>query len=154
MSHTPYTIYTDGSCPKNPEGPGGWASVCLQHLFEDDEFIGELTVTGGDPCTTNNRMEMMAVIEGLAALPAGSIVTVVSDSQYVVKGFIEYRPKWIEAGWPKRIKNQDLWARMEQEVERHWHVTFKHVRGHQGEHYNEMADELAGYESVKFARAA
>jgi ribonuclease HI len=153
VTHT-FTIYTDGSCPKNPEGPGGWASVCLQHFFEEDRHEPEYSVVGGDPSTTNNRMEMTAVIEGLAALPAGSFITVVSDSEYVVKGFTEWRPKWHAAGWPARIKNKDLWLQMQGAVDRHMSVIFKHVRGHQGEHYNEMADELAGYQSAKFSETA
>jgi len=139
-----FTLYTDGSCPK-PQGPGGWASVCLEDRSYDRGH--------GAVSTTNNRMELMGAIGGLRALPP-SRVTVFSDSEYVIKGFTLYRPKWEAQGWPARIKNQDLWFDLIEQVERHISVAFKHVKGHRGDHYNELADELAGYQTDLFARLA
>src|SRR5438477_4109397 len=116
-----FTLFTDGSCPK-PGGPGGWASIC----------IADRSLDRGDgaPKTTHNRMELMGAVGGVRALPAGSEVTVYSDSTYVVKGFMEWRPSWQLQGWPARIKNPDLWLKLEEEAARHKEVTFLHVKGH------------------------
>lgn len=120
-----YDIYTDGSCSGNP-GPGGWGAIVMDGLMQTP-------LSGGDPSTTNNRMEMLAVIEGLSSLPAGSQVTVHSDSQYVINSMTK--------NW-KRNANQDLWARLDQAVAER-NVSWEWVRGHNGHPMNEAADRLA-----------
>ncbi len=137
-----YTLYTDGSCPK-PNGPGGWASICL----EREDF----TVAGYSLETTNNRMELDAVISGLNTLPEGSVVTVYVDSQYVVFGITRYIDTWIANGRLERgsIKNPDLWRQLLAAVERHKSVAWIHVKGHAGNEWNEKADILAGEQTVR-----
>jgi ribonuclease HI len=122
-----YTIYTDGSCLKNPGGPGGYAAVILR----DDELIEELS--GGDAVTTNNRMEIMAAIVGLRAVREPSVITLYSDSQYLIKTLTQ--------GW-KRMKNVDLWAQLDQAAMPH-RVTWQWIRGHNGTPGNVRADALA-----------
>ena len=122
-----YTIYTDGSCLKNPGGPGGYAAV----IYRGDELIEELS--GGDVVTTNNRMELMAVIVGLHAVRERSVITLYSDSQYVIKTLTQ--------GW-KRLKNVDLWSRLDQAARPH-DVDWQWVRGHNGNAGNVRADALA-----------
>ena len=122
-----YIIYTDGSCLKNPGGAGGYAAV----LYYGE--ILHLELSGGEPCTTSNRMEIMAVIAGLEAVQQPSIITLCSDSQYVIKTMTQ--------GW-KRLKNVDLWTRLDAVAEPH-HITWKWIRGHRGIAGNERADELA-----------
>ena len=132
------TLFTDGACRGNP-GPGGWAAI----LRIDGQ---ETELSGGDPSTTNNRMELIAVIEGLSRIPEGSEVRVVSDSQYVVKGISEWVPNWIRRGWRKAdrkpVLNQELWQRLVSEAER-CHVTWQWVEGHAGHAENERCDRLA-----------
>ena len=125
------TLYTDGACSGNP-GPGGYAAILVAR---DDKgrIIKTLEITGGEPETTNNRMEIRAVIEGLRALTAPATLTIVSDSQYVIKTMTQ--------GW-KRKKNEDLWAELDEQLARH-HVTWQYVRGHDGHEYNERCDRLA-----------
>ena len=119
-------IYTDGSCLVNP-GPGGWAAI----VMSDEE---PLRLSGGEPETTNNRMELTAAIEGLEAVPAGSVVTVYSDSSYLVNTMTK--------NW-KRNANHDLWQRLDRlRAERQ--VSWEWVRGHNGHPLNEEADRLAG----------
>lgn len=122
-----YTIYTDGSCLKNPGGPGGYAAV----IFRAGELIQELS--GGDPITTSNRMEIMAAIVGLQAVPEPSVITLYSDSQYVIKT--------ITQGW-RRMKNLDLWSRLDEAAKPHT-ITWTWIRGHNGTAGNERADTLA-----------
>jgi ribonuclease HI len=122
-----YTIYTDGSRLKNPGGPGGYAAV----IYRGDELIEELS--GGDVVTTNNRMELMAVIVGLHAVRERSVITLYSDSQYVIKTLTQ--------GW-KRMKNVDLWTRLDQAARPH-DVDWQWVRGHNGNAGNVRADALA-----------
>ena len=121
-----YLVYADGSCLGNP-GPGGWGVV----LRDPDGAVTELN--GYDPSTTNNRMELMAAIEGLRATPPGAEVILRSDSQYVVKS--------MTLNW-KRNKNQDLWELLDAETETR-HVSFEWVRGHGSDATNNRADELA-----------
>ena len=118
-------IFTDGACSGNP-GRGGWAAVILR-----DGYTRE--ICGGERQTTNNRMEMTAVIEGLASVPSGAQVTVYSDSQYVVNTMTK--------NW-KRRKNQDLWAKLDRETAAR-DVTWQWIRGHAGHPMNERADRLA-----------
>ena len=121
-----YTIYTDGSCLKNPGGPGGYAAV----IFRGDEMVEELS--GGDAVTTNNRMELMAVIVGLRAVLEPAVITLYSDNQYVIKT--------LTLGW-KRMKNVDLWARLDAAARPH-RVSWQWVRGHNGNPGNVRADTL------------
>ncbi len=120
-------IYTDGSCLDNPNGPGGWGVV----IVKDGQVVEEMS--GHDPSTTNNRMEIMAVIRGLGRVKSGSDVVVNSDSEYVIKT--------MTFGW-KRKANQDLWPVLDAAVGDH-NVSWNWVRGHIGNEGNEMADRLA-----------
>ena len=131
-------MYADGACKGNP-GPGGWG-VLLQIGGREKEMFG------GEAPTTNNRMELTAVIEGLASLAEGSRVRVYTDSQYVQKGISEWIHSWKRRGWltadKKPVKNVDLWKKLEEtarahQVEWHW------VKGHAGHPENERADALA-----------
>lgn len=122
-----YTIYTDGSCLKNPGSPGGYAAV----IFREGEMIQELS--GGDAVTTSNRMEIMAAIAGLRAVREPSVITLYSDSQYLIKTLTQ--------GW-KRMKNVDLWARLDTVAKPH-RIAWKWIRGHNGTPGNERADALA-----------
>ena len=127
-------IFTDGACSGNP-GPGGWAALLRYNGHEKE-------ISGGEHDTTNNRMEMMAVIMGLAALKKSSVVTVYTDSQYVQRGVTEWMAGWKAKGWPARIKNQDLWLRIDAALQNH-KVKFVWVRGHDGHVENERVDKLA-----------
>lgn len=127
-------IFTDGACSGNP-GPGGWGALLRYKGVEKE-------ISGGERETTNNRMEMMAVIEALAALKKASTVDLYTDSQYVQRGVTEWMAGWKAKGWPSRIKNQDLWLRIDAEISRH-KVTFHWVRGHDGHIENERVDKLA-----------
>jgi ribonuclease HI len=124
-----YTIYTDGSCLKNPGGPGGYAAV----ICRDGEMIEELS--GGDAVTTNNRMEIMAAVVGLRAVQEPSVITLYSDSQYLIKT--------LTLGW-RRMKNVDLWTRLDQAARPH-RVTWQWIRGHNGNPGNVRADALANH---------
>lgn len=136
-------VYTDGACSGNP-GPGGWAYI-LKHTASDKVK----KASGGEPETTNNRMELAAVIEGLRALQRPSVVCVVTDSQYVSKGMTEWLPGWIRNNWMRGsgrkkepVKNVDLWKALQDACERH-DVRFEHVRGHAGHPENEECDRMA-----------
>ena len=131
-------IYTDGACKGNP-GPGGWGAL-LQLDGREKELCGS------EPDTTNNRMELMAVIEGLLSLARHSKVRVTTDSQYVQKGISEWIASWKRRGWKtadkKPVKNVDLWLELDRLAGGHrirWHW----VRGHAGHAGNERADTLA-----------
>ena len=131
-------IFTDGACSGNP-GPGGWGAILRYKGTEKEIF-------GGDPETTNNRMEMMAAISALEALKRPSHVDLTTDSSYVKDGITKWIHGWKKRGWKtankKPVKNMDLWQRLEQALERHdvqWHW----VKGHAGHAENERADELA-----------
>jgi ribonuclease HI len=126
-------IFTDGACSGNP-GPGGWAALLRYKGVEKE-------ISGGEAETTNNRMEMTAVIEALAALKKPSTVDLYTDSQYVQKGVTEWMEGWKAKGW-KKVKNIDLWQRIDSEMARH-NVTFHWVRGHDGHVENERVDKLA-----------
>jgi ribonuclease HI len=127
-------IFTDGACSGNP-GPGGWAALLRWNGHEKQ-------ISGGEKETTNNRMEMMAVIEGLSALKKPGRVKLYTDSQYVQKGVTEWMKGWKAKGWPARIKNQDLWLRIDALLAVH-DVEFIWVRGHDGHVENEIVDKLA-----------
>ncbi|HEY9281680.1 MAG TPA: ribonuclease HI [Eoetvoesiella sp.] len=140
-------IWTDGACKGNP-GLGGWGALLRQGPHEKVLF-------GGEPNTTNNRMELMAVIEALKALKRPCDVIVHTDSQYVQKGMTEWLPNWKRRGWrtadKKPVKNADLWQQLDVLVEQH-SLKWKWVKGHAGDPGNERADELAN-QGVEQARA-
>jgi len=135
-------IYSDGACRGNP-GPGGWGALLR---LKSATRSAEKELWGGEPATTNNRMELMAVIRALEALKRRSVVRLYTDSLYVQKGISSWIHDWKRRGWrtadKKPVKNVDLWQRLDElarqhEVEWHW------VRGHAGHPENERADALA-----------
>lgn len=131
-------IYTDGACSGNP-GPGGWGSVLLYNGHRKE-------LSGGEEETTNNRMELMAVIRAMQALKRPCEVTIHTDSVYVMKGMTEWIKNWKARNWKtaskKPVKNVDLWQELEAVLEPH-SVKWKWVKGHSGVPENERADELA-----------
>ena len=127
-------IYTDGACSGNP-GPGGWGAILRYNGLEKE-------LSGGERDTTNNRMEMMAAIAGLEALKKASTVKIYTDSKYVQQGVSEWMEGWKKKGWPAKIKNQDLWKRLDVLIQKH-DVKFIWIKGHAGHPENERADELA-----------
>ena len=138
MTERVVEVYADGACKGNP-GPGGWGVL----LIEGDR---EQELHGGEPATTNNRMELTAVIRALEALPHGSRVRLYTDSQYVQKGMKEWIHDWKRRGWrtadKKPVKNDDLWKHLD-ELARNHKVEWHWVRGHDGHPGNERADALA-----------
>ncbi len=143
-------LFSDGACSGNP-GPGGWAYV-LRH-----PATGKVReASGAEPETTNNRMELMAVIEGLRALTKPSLVDLTSDSEYVLKGLKEWLKGWKARGWKtaakQPVKNQDLWQILDQLVSGH-EVRFHWIRGHAGHAENERCDAMA-VEAIRQLRAA
>ncbi len=134
------TIYTDGACKGNP-GPGGWGVLLKSGTVEKELF-------GGEKATTNNRMEMTAVIEALQALKRPCEVTLFIDSQYVLKGITEWVPGWKARGWrtasKEPVKNVELWKKLDELVATSGHkIDWRWVRGHNGDPGNERADALA-----------
>ena len=134
----PVVIHTDGACRGNP-GPGGWAAV-LEHAGREKELYGF------EAETTNNRMELLAVIRALEALKRRCRVRIVTDSQYVMKGVTEWMPSWKRRGWRtadrKPVKNVELWQRLDAALRQH-EVEWEWVRGHSGHDGNERVDRLA-----------
>ncbi len=137
---TQFALFTDGACSGNP-GPGGWAFILRGPGIE-----GEAVGSGGEPGTTNNRMELLAVIRGLERTPDGASVAVTTDSEYCVKGLNEWMDGWKRRGWRKADKspvaNQDLWQALDAQrarvkVAAHW------IRGHNQHPENERCDQLA-----------
>ena len=131
-------MYTDGACSGNP-GPGGWGAVMVSGKYHKE-------LSGGERETTNNRMEMMAIIRGAEALKRGCSVDIYTDSTYVMKGMTEWLEGWKQRGWrtasKQPVKNVDLWQRLEKALNRH-EVKWFWVKGHSGVPGNERADELA-----------
>jgi ribonuclease HI len=131
------TIYTDGACSPNP-GPGGWAAL----LRAGD---AEKELSGGEPDTTNNRMELTAALRALQALKTPCQVDLYTDSEYLKRGITEWLPGWRARGWKRKegvLKNVELWQALDGELKRHqmsWHW----VRGHAGQRENERVDRLA-----------
>lgn len=131
-------IFTDGACSGNP-GPGGWAALLRWNGHEK-------TLSGGETETTNNRMEMSAVINAIEAIKKPSRIELYSDSTYVLDGLTKWLPGWKAKGWKtadkKPVKNQDLWERLDSLIHAH-DVNFHWVRGHDGHPENELVDKLA-----------
>ncbi|MEL3907350.1 MAG: ribonuclease HI [Treponema sp.] len=158
MTTTTIELYTDGACSQNP-GPGGWAFVIILRNGDEDTGTELLRGAGADKATTNNRMELLAVIEALqayrenlAAEYGGCPVTLYTDSQYVQQGISSWIKKWKHNGWKtaskQPVKNQDLWQpldRLAEEIQPVW----KWVKGHAGNYYNELCDSLAVEEVLK-----
>lgn len=140
------SIYTDGSCKSNP-GPGGWCAILVCDGVEK-------VLSGGEPSTTNNRMELTAVIEALGALKSPCDVSLVSDSQYVINGITKgWAESWRSRGWKKSdgkpALNPELWERLLSLCDVH-HVSFEWTRGHAGHEYNERCDKIAQAEAEKY----
>lgn len=136
-------LYTDGACSGNP-GPGGWAYI-LHHVATGTRA----EKNGGSSRTTNNRMELRAVLHGLQRLKRPCLVRLVSDSKYVLQGMQEWMPGWKRRGWKRQegrklkpVKNADLWKQIDEEMSRHT-IRYEHVLGHSGHPENERCDELA-----------
>ena len=136
-------LFTDGACSGNP-GPGGWAFV-MRHLPTGKE----IEKSGGVANSTNNRMELQAVVEGLAALKRSCRIELFTDSVYVGKGISEWIAKWKSNGWKRReggklkpVKNEDLWQLLDQLIQRH-QIKYTRVAGHSGHPENDRCDELA-----------
>jgi ribonuclease HI len=145
-------LFTDGGCSGNP-GPGGWAFI-LRHPASDKE----LEKSGGEAETTNNRMELTAVVRGLETLKKPSRVKLMTDSVYVGKGLMEWMPKWKANGWRRRegtqwkeVKNEDLWRELDALIQRH-KLTYIRVAGHSGHPENDRCDELAVAAYQKFLK--
>ncbi len=139
-------LYTDGACSGNP-GPGGWGCVLIYGSAEKE-------LSGGEAVTTNNRMELLAVINGLAALREPCAVTLYSDSKYVIDALkLGWARKWRAAGWMRNkkepAKNPELWVRLLELCEKH-EMTYVWVKGHAENEYNNRCDALAVAESRKF----
>jgi ribonuclease HI len=139
--------YTDGACSGNP-GPGGWGAILT--------FNGEeRELSGGEPETTNNRMELMAAISALEALKRPSAILIVTASKYVLDGLTKWIKGWKARGWKtadgKPVKNQDLWLRLDAATQAH-KVKWEWVRGHDGHEGNERADALARAAIANFRR--
>jgi ribonuclease HI len=135
---TQIEIFTDGACSGNP-GPGGWAAILRSGAHERE-------ISGGEPLTTNNRMEMQAAISALAALRQPSQVVLYTDSRYLLDGITQWLPRWKARGWKtadnKAVKNEDLWRALDSETQRH-RIEWRWVRGHNDHVENERADALA-----------
>ena len=134
----PVIIHTDGSCLSNP-GPGGWAAILHWQGNERE-------LTGSEPDTTNNRMELMAAIMGLNAVTRPMLVDLHTDSRYVMNGVQDWMPRWKANGWKtaakKPVANQDLWQQLDEAVIRH-QVRWHWIKGHTGNPLNERCDVLA-----------
>jgi ribonuclease HI len=135
--------YTDGACSGNP-GPGGWGVLMIAR--NGDVVVKERTLQGGEPQTTNNRMELFAAIAALEALTKPVEITIVTDSAYVKNGVTEWIHSWKRNGWRKAgrdpVKNAELWQRLDAAQQSH-KVHWEWIKGHEGHAENERADELA-----------
>ena len=140
-------LYTDGACLGNP-GPGGWAAV-----LKWQEEVKELS--GGQPDTTNNQMELSAVIQGLAALKRSVRVHIVTDSKYVMNGVQDWMPRWKQNNWrtaaKKLVANKELWLELDALCQTH-QTSWEWVKGHSGHPMNERCDELASREAATIAQ--
>ena len=147
--------YTDGACSGNP-GPGGWGALLIAR--EGEAVLRERELSGGEPVTTNNRMELIAAISALEALERPAAITLVTDSAYVKNGVTQWIHGWKRNGWRtadgKPVKNADLWQRLDAAQARH-RVDWRWIKGHAGQAENERADALAraGMAPFKAGRA-
>jgi len=143
VSHT-VKIFTDGACKGNP-GPGGWGALLRYGDIEKE-------ICGGEPDTTNNRMELTAAIEALKLLNRPCEVRVTTDSEYVRRGVLEWMANWKKRGWKtaakQPVKNQDLWMALDEQLSKH-QVEWRWVKGHSGHPENERADQLANQGVIK-----
>ena len=134
-----YKIYTDGACTGNP-GPGGWGAV----IFDQDDK--QKNISGSEKNTTNNRMELLAAIMSLKKIKSNSEVIIFTDSTYVKNGITEWMKNWKKNGWKnsskKPVKNKDLWVKLDKLCETN-NVSWKWVKGHSSNEFNNLADELA-----------
>ena len=134
-----YKIYTDGACTGNP-GPGGWGAV----IFDQDDK--QRNISGSEKNTTNNRMELLAAIMSLKKIKSNSKVVIFTDSTYVKNGITEWMKNWKKNGWKnsnkKPVKNKDLWVKLDKLCEAN-NVSWKWVKGHSTNEFNNLADELA-----------
>jgi ribonuclease HI len=135
--------WTDGACSGNP-GPGGWG--VLMRAMDGDSIVKERELAGGEPATTNNRMELMAAISALETLSRPSQIVIVTDSAYVKNGVTQWIHGWKRNGWKtadrKPVKNVELWQRLDEAQKTHT-VEWRWIKGHAGHAENERADELA-----------
>ena len=142
--------YTDGACSGNP-GPGGWG--VLLRAMDGERVVKERELKGGEPDTTNNRMELMAAISALEVLERDAAITIITDSVYVKNGVTQWIHGWKRNGWrtadKKPVKNAELWQRLDEARARH-DVTWEWIKGHAGHPENERADELARAEMTPF----
>ncbi|MFD0738667.1 ribonuclease HI [Lysobacter koreensis] len=140
-------IHTDGACLGNP-GPGGWGAL-LRCKGREREL------SGGDPDTTNNRMELMGAIMALETLSEPCVITLHTDSQYVRQGITEWMKNWVRRGWKTAggdpVKNRDLWERLHAAAQRH-SIEWKWVKGHSGDPDNERVDVLARNAALRLKR--
>ena len=138
------TIHTDGACLGNP-GPGGWGALLRCNGRERE-------ISGGDPATTNNRMELMGAIMALETLTEPCTAILYTDSQYVRQGITEWMKNWVRRGWKTAggdpVKNRDLWERLHAACQRHT-IDWRWVKGHSGDPHNERVDVLARNEAVR-----
>ncbi len=137
-------IYTDGACEPNP-GPGGWAALMIFNDHVPPGWAHEQSLSGSEPNTTNNRMELTAAIRALSALPQPMQVTLYTDSQYLQRGINEWLPNWLKKNWrgsAGKVANRDLWQALIDAASRH-RVTWRWVRGHSGDRNNARVDRLA-----------
>jgi ribonuclease HI len=141
------TIHTDGACEGNP-GPGGWAAV-LRYGDQVRE------IAGGEPATTNNRMELQAALSALLAVKQACEITLFTDSEYLRQGITAWVPRWRANHWRtidrKPVKNEDLWRQLHEVASQH-HVSWQWLKGHAGHPDNELCDELARAEVAKICR--
>ena len=139
-----FKIYTDGACSGNP-GKGGWAAIILNDSNQSN-------VSGSENNTTNNRMELMAPIMALKKIKKRSEITIFTDSKYVKDGITDWIKKWKQNNWKssnkKPVKNKDLWVKLDNSCQKH-KITWKWVKAHAGNKYNNLADELAVIETKK-----
>ena len=139
MRRAQVTVYTDGGAKPNPGGPGGWAALLISGEHQRE-------LSGAEPATTNNRMELTAAIMALEALKEPCQVTLYTDSQYLKNGITLWLPNWLRKGWKtsarKAVKNRDLWQRLHDACQRH-DIDWRWVRGHAGNPANQRVDRLA-----------
>lgn len=139
MTKPQVMIYSDGGAKPNPGGPGGWAALLIYGPNQKE-------LSGSEPDTTNNRMELTAACEALEALTQPCKVAFYTDSEYVQRGISEWLAGWIKRGWKtanrQPVKNQDLWERLNEAAQRH-DIEWRWVRGHAGNEHNERVDQLA-----------